>query len=179
MKISLVLVAKVVTNWSLVTQNHDAQSCMDPQEGSVLSMPPSRTRLKVCILLVLHGRSWWPRWPHGRELCETPRVSRCIALGAPRHGRLGYEHCRGELTEASQFSTASEVSPVFLFPASARLQDAVVQMTSEVVPGLIFAGMEVAEARGCNRMGPTFGAMLLSGQKAANLAIQALKRSKA
>eukprot|EP00755_Sulcionema_specki_P004078 Sspe_Gene.29180::Locus_13698_Transcript_1_1_Confidence_1.000_Length_1075::g.29180::m.29180/K03146/THI4, THI1; thiamine thiazole synthase len=56
-------------------------------------------------------------------------------------------------------------------------EDAVLHMTHEVVPGLIFCGMEVAEVRGCNRMGPTFGAMLMSGMKAANVALQALGKA--
>lgn len=49
-------------------------------------------------------------------------------------------------------------------------EDAVVAGTKEVAPGMILAGMEVAELLGCPRMGPTFGAMMISGCKAAELA---------
>lgn len=49
-------------------------------------------------------------------------------------------------------------------------EDAVVAGTQECVPGMIIAGMEVAELYGCPRMGPTFGAMMMSGCKAAALA---------
>lgn len=48
-----------------------------------------------------------------------------------------------------------------------RAEDAIVKGTREVAPGLVIAGMELAEVDGSNRMGPTFGAMALSGVKAA------------
>lgn len=53
-------------------------------------------------------------------------------------------------------------------------EDAIVRLTREVVPGMIVTGMEVAEVDGAPRMGPTFGAMMVSGQKAAHLALRAL-----
>jgi len=53
-------------------------------------------------------------------------------------------------------------------------EDAIVKHTREVVPGMIVTGMEVAEIDGSPRMGPTFGAMMISGQKAAHLALKAL-----
>lgn len=46
-------------------------------------------------------------------------------------------------------------------------EDAIVKRTREVVPGLVVGGMELSEVDGANRMGPTFGAMALSGVKAA------------
>ncbi|GAB1317603.1 thiamine metabolism-related protein [Madurella fahalii] len=48
-----------------------------------------------------------------------------------------------------------------------RAEDAIVKNTREIVPGLIVGGMELSEIDGANRMGPTFGAMALSGVKAA------------
>jgi sulfide-dependent adenosine diphosphate thiazole synthase len=49
-------------------------------------------------------------------------------------------------------------------------EDEVVNKTGEVFPGLIAAGMSVTETFGLARMGPTFGSMLLSGIKAAEIA---------
>ena len=47
--------------------------------------------------------------------------------------------------------------------------------TREVYPGLIVAGMAAAAVFGSPRMGPIFGGMLLSGRKAAKLAVELLK----
>lgn len=53
-------------------------------------------------------------------------------------------------------------------------EDAIVEKTGEVFPGLLVAGMAVSEAYGLPRMGPTFGGMLLSGEKVADLVAKQL-----
>ncbi|KAF8158131.1 Thi4 family-domain-containing protein [Crassisporium funariophilum] len=55
-----------------------------------------------------------------------------------------------------------------------RAEPAIVNGTREVAPGLIMTGMELSEHDGSNRMGPTFGAMIASGVKAAREAINIL-----
>jgi thiamine thiazole synthase len=58
-------------------------------------------------------------------------------------------------------------------------EDKIVNNTREVVPGIVLAGMELSEVDGSPRMGPTFGAMFMSGMKAAHVAVNALKKQKA
>jgi len=54
----------------------------------------------------------------------------------------------------------------------------IIENTREVYPGLIVAGMAANAVFGSPRMGAIFGGMLLSGKKAAEVTLSALKKAK-
>ena len=68
----------------------------------------------------------------------------------------------------------------FFFTRTTHLMpsQAIVKGSREVVPGLIFGGMELSEIDGANRMGPTFGAMALSGVRCAEVALDVFEERK-
>jgi thiamine thiazole synthase len=57
-------------------------------------------------------------------------------------------------------------------------EKAIVENTKQVCPGLLVAGMAANAVFSSPRMGPIFGGMLLSGRKAAELAMGLLKKTK-
>ncbi|MDF2956038.1 MAG: Thiazole synthase/Archaeal ribulose 1 [Candidatus Alkanophagales archaeon MCA70_species_2] len=52
----------------------------------------------------------------------------------------------------------------------------IVKNTQEIYPGLVVAGMAANAVAGAHRMGAVFGGMLLSGKKAAEVALEMLRR---
>lgn len=57
-------------------------------------------------------------------------------------------------------------------------EDLIVEKTGEVFPGLVACGMSVSTLFGVPRMGPTFGAMLYSGRRAAGVVMDIIAREK-
>lgn len=57
-------------------------------------------------------------------------------------------------------------------------EEAIVKNTREVTKGLIIGGMELSEIDGWHRMGPIFSAMMLSGVKAAEVALEVFEQRK-
>ena len=108
---------------------------------------------------------------HGTQSCMDPNImeAKVVISSCGHDGPYGASGVK----RLVQIGMIKEVPGMKALDMNAS-EDAVVQNTQEIVPGMIVCGMEVAEAYGCNRMGPTFGAMLLSGKKAAHLAMQKL-----
>ncbi|KAJ3260948.1 thiamine metabolism- protein [Boothiomyces macroporosus] len=122
-----------VTNWTLVSLNHDTQCCMDP---NTITAPV------VCSFTGHDG----------------PMGAFCVK----RLEKTGLVEKLGNMRGLDMMSA----------------EDAIVNGTREVFPGLIVGGMELSELDGAARMGPTFGAMMASGIKAAHEALRVLSEVK-
>lgn len=101
------------------------------------------------------------RFGHDTQSCMDPNVLECKVLVSC----CGHDGPFG----ASGVKRLQSLGLVERIPGMGALdmntaEDAIVNNTREVVPGMVLAGMEVAELDGSPRMGPTFGAMFLSGK---------------
>ncbi|KAJ6793362.1 putative thiamine thiazole synthase 2, chloroplastic [Iris pallida] len=121
------------------------------------------------------GRHHWAlvSMNHDTQSCMDPNVmeARVVVSSCGHDGPFG----------ATGVKRLKSVGMIDAVPGMKALdmntaEDEIVRLTREVVPGMIVTGMEVAEIDGSPRMGPTFGAMMISGQKAAQLALKALGR---
>jgi thiamine thiazole synthase len=108
-------------------------------------------------------------YAHGKQSCMDPSMleSKVTVSSCGHDGPFG----------ASGVKRLQEIGLMGDVPGMGAMdinnaEDAIVNETREVVPGMVVAGMEVAETNNAPRMGPTFGAMMLSGQKAAYLALK-------
>lgn len=134
-----VTVAGVVTNWTLVTMAHGLQSCMDPNVIELSGYQDDGTRDMS--------------QKHGVVLSTTGHDGPFGAFSAKRIVAIDKNKKLGGMKGLDMN----------------RAEAGVVKNAGKYqgVDSMYFEGMEVAELHGCNRMGPTFGAMAVSGIKAA------------
>lgn len=115
--------------------------------------------------------NWTPVSAMPREItCVDPIALECrLVIDA-----TGHDACVARKLEARGLMHTVGFGAMWV----ERSEDLVVEHTGEVHPGLVVCGMAVTTVYGLPRMGPTFGAMLLSGKRAAQVASELLQEMK-
>lgn len=113
---------------------------------------------------------------HGLQSCMDPNVvESLVVVSACGHDGPFGAHSVKRLSALGMIPGHPGMSALDMNTA----ENDIVNNTREVVPGMVMTGMELAEVDGSPRMGPTFGAMLLSGRKAAHIALAVVRKKQA
>ncbi|EJT96874.1 thiazole biosynthetic enzyme [Dacryopinax primogenitus] len=109
---------------------------------------------------------------HDSQSCMDPNtITAPVIISATGHdGPMG-AFCAKRLVSNGMIEKLGDMRCLDMM----RAEPVIVNGTREVQPGLIMTGMELSEHDGSNRMGPTFGAMMASGVKAAHEALRILQ----